>query len=153
LREFPVPIDAELFRDAVRLFKTQTPDAVEAAQLAQTLDVVEEILPWLSLRAGAFAEHEEIELALRTAAKRATSAKTIRAAGTMNGLSQHKAERELDTALEALIRDNVERQELAHMADARLAELVRMSEAGQQVEPQNRVAVEMLPHQATNFAS
>jgi hypothetical protein len=139
-------IDPDRLHQALQFFGVALPEGVQASDLAELLGVPEEILPWLALRANAFADHGEIEQALHAAAARAPTPGTSRAPANAPSLALHDATRELDEALGALIREDLNRQELALAADARLSELVRMSAADKPFQPHNYVAVSPQNH-------
>ena len=101
-------IDPDRLHDVLRLVGATLPEGLGASDLANLLGVPEEILPWLMLRANAFANHGEIEQALYAAAARAPTPGTSRAPTNSPGLALHQANRQLDKALGALIREDIE---------------------------------------------
>jgi len=127
---------------ALQLFGVRAPDG-NVEELAETLGVVEEILPWLVLRANALADYEDVDAALRSAAGRVSGAATSRIASPVASIARRRATSELDRALEELIKDNISRNGLATTADSYLADLVRISPLNDRSTPQHHVAVEL----------
>lgn len=138
-------IEPDYLRQALQLFGVKPPEGQDTAALAKTLDVIEEVLPWIVLKADGFDQEGEIAKALRAAAGRSARAATSRSTAQRPSLALKHASRELDHAVEALIRGDIAHQALATTADARLAELVRLSAAPPLSQPQNHIPVDPPP--------
>lgn len=119
-------IDVAKLERALNLFGASRPDGKSSEEFANLLGSPDEIFPWLMLRTTALPEDSPLRLALMALSKRAPRAVSARPDGLSgDGRTEFEAKRALDTAIEALVKDAIARQNVASAADVKLVELTR----------------------------
>ncbi|WP_353227680.1 hypothetical protein [Novosphingobium sp.] len=86
------------------------PDA--ATELAEMLCVEPEVLPWLMLRANAFADYPDLDAAIRSQASRTPHPATRRPPALQSAGATLAAQRMADDALRQIVAENCAAQEL-----------------------------------------
>lgn len=127
-------IDPSKLRHILVLFGAELPERVsDPEELAALLGEANEVLPWLHLRANVLARHNEIEEVLEKLARMQPAAGTSRSGRSPQNILAAAAVAAYDDALEALVRDSAERQDLALALDERLIELIHADTSFQSV--------------------
>jgi hypothetical protein len=106
-------IEPEWLGGVIALVLGRKPDTALVSQLARVLEAREEVLPWLMLRQGAFADDPEILGHLKALAAQGNRASQHRPAGPVVPPERLGMERDTEHTLRELIADNVARADLA----------------------------------------
>jgi len=137
-------IDSERLRAASQLILGSAFSPEQCEELARTLGVVEEVLPWFALRRNAFRTIPQIEANFKAAAMKCPFPSSRRALPRDPARMVLPMNRELENALGAVIADNLQKSSLASFADAHLAQLTRISSAATTFDGQRRVTIDTL---------
>jgi hypothetical protein len=122
-------IDPAWLRRAVALAAgCDMPEAM-ATDLANTLSVRAEVLPWLVLRAQAFADDPAIAAAIKAQAARIARPRTSRPASLHSAVRSAEVKALADEVIRQIVAENVERARLGEEANG-LLHLANESAAG-----------------------
>lgn len=113
-------IEPEWLGSVIALVLGRKPDTALIDELASLLAAREEVLPWLMLRQGAFADDPEIVRYLRTLAAQANRPSHQRPAGPVLHPQRPALERNTEAMLRTLIGEDVARTDLAQALGATL---------------------------------
>ena len=120
-------LDPAWLTRAIALATGRAIPADQAAALARVLDNRDEVLPWLTLRAAAFADEPAITAALHAQAARITRPRTARRSALHSATALAEANRLADEAIRQIVAENVDRARLGEELNGLLS---RANEAG-----------------------
>jgi hypothetical protein len=100
-------VEPETLGAVIALVLGRKPDKALVADLARVLDQREEVLPWLVLRQGAFADDADVLARLHALAGAGNRASHHRPAGPVMAPETHARKRDVEVALGRMIADNI----------------------------------------------
>lgn len=122
-------LDPAWLTRAILLATGRAIPADQAAALTRVLDQRGEVLPWLAMRAGAFAQEPAVTAALASQAARVARPRTPRRSALHSATAIAEAQRLSDEAIRQIVAENVERARLGEEANG-LAQRVNEAVAG-----------------------
>jgi len=115
-----VTIEPAWLGGVIALVLGRKPDTALVDELARVLAAREEVLPWLMLRQGAFADDPEVVRQLGTLAAQANRPSPRRPAGPVLHPERIGLERDTEAGLRTMIAENIARGDLADALGATL---------------------------------
>lgn len=110
-------LDPAWLTRAILLATGRVIPADQAAALSRVLGQRAEVLPWLTLRAGAFAQERAVTAALSSQAARVARPRTPRRSALHSAAAIAEARRLSDEAIRQIVAENVERARLGEEAN------------------------------------